>query len=137
MKLLLRKANPSDFSQLITIWKLVGFYYPFWDTKKNLLKKIKLQPGLFITAEVDGKIAGGVIGTYDGWAAYINHLAVHPNYQELKIEDKLLSKIENCFKNLGVKKVFVQTLPGHIENRLYKKYGYAKWGVSIGWEKSI
>lgn len=137
MKVTLRQARMADFNRLIEIWQMEGFYYPPWDRIENLTNKLKLQPELFLVAEANSIVIGGVIGTYDGWGAYINHLAVHPMYRECGVDKSLLLEIEKRFKRLGVHKAFVFTIPGHPENKLYKQTDYTEWGISMGLEKDI
>jgi len=137
MVCVIRQARQKDFKSLIEIWQKAGFYYPSWDRRENLLNKINLQPALFLVAEVNGVVIGGVIGTYDGWAAYVNHLAIDPRYRHQKWDKLLLVEIERRFRKLGVETVFVFTFPKHSENKRYQEAGYKKWGTSLGWEKRL
>ena len=137
MKIKIRQAQEKDFQKLREIWKKVGFFYEPWDQDKNLNKKLLMQSELFLVIEYGGSLAGVVIGTYDGWGAYINHLAIDPYFKGKNLENYLLLEIEKRLKNLGVKKVFVFTLPNHPENKLYKKFGYKEWGISLSLDKSI
>ena len=122
---------------MVRIWRDRGFYYSAWDSPRNLEKKIAFQPDLFLVAESGGVVVGGVIGTYDGWGAYINHLAARAGPREREIEKKLLHVLERNLKKLGVTTAFVSTLPGHSENRLYEQSGFRKWNISQGWEKRL
>ena len=55
------------------------------DTLEGLKKKIKRDPQLFFVMEKDSFIIGVVMGSYDGRRGWINHLAVDPEYQGMKI----------------------------------------------------
>src|SRR3989344_6208330 len=138
MKIVIRNANETDIGKLIVIWKRVGFYYESWDNNDRLSEKIKLQPELFKIAQIDGKTVGGVIGTYDGWASYINHLAVDPDLPNRDIILKnLLKDIQNEFKKKNVKNVFVFTFPNHEENKFFMENGFRNWGKSNGLSKDL
>lgn len=137
MEVLIRQARKVDCRTLIKIWKSAGFFYAPWDNEAQLVKKMDLQPSLILVAETNAQVIGGVIGTYDGWGAYINHLAVDSEFKAKGVDILLLRHIERRLKTLGVTKVFVFTMPGHEENVLYSKSGYSEWGLSMGLEKDI
>ena len=56
-------------------------------------------------AVVDRKIAGSVIGAFDGWRGNVYRLAVHPNFQRRGIARRLVSEAEEWLRDQGAKRV--------------------------------
>ena len=131
----IRNFIPEDAEQVLSLWKKAGIFYEPWDTKENLLKKHNQDPDLFVVAEKDNKIVGVVVGQYDGWGAYVHHLASIDNYE--KIAQSLVKEIERRLKEKGAKTVFTFTFPKSKESEFVQKYNYQSWGISEGWEKRL
>lgn len=134
---MIRPFNSKDCEQVIALWKKTGIYYKPWDRKENLLKKHRKDPELLVVAVEDKKIVGAAIGQYDGWGAYIHHLAVDPKYQGKGIAKKVIEKLEKTLKRKGAKSIFVFTYPCSEKSAFFKKIGYKNWGLSDGLYKDL
>ena len=131
----IRNFQPKDTEQVISVWKKAEIFYEPWDNKQNLIKKHQHDHDLFIVAEENGQIVGVVLGQYDGWGAYIHHLATKDEYG--KIADELLNEIEKRLKQKGAETVFLFTFPKSKESAFVQKHKYKYWQLSEGWEKKL
>lgn len=124
-----------DSEPVLSLWKKARIFYEPWDTYENLIKKSKKGPDLFLVAEENHEIVGVVLGQYDGWGAYIHHLATIDDYG--KIAERLLSEMEKKLTEKGAKTVFTFTFSQSKESLFVKKHNYKLWGLSEGWEKKL
>lgn|GEM_PF-1141898 len=99
MNVVIREFKPEDYYEVYKLWKLTK--QVALDRKWIYELKAKRQPDLFLVAEVDGKVVGAVVSTYDVQFSHVHHLAVHPDYQNRGIGSLLLSEIERRLKARG------------------------------------
>ena len=56
---------------------------------------------------VDGRIVGAIVGTMDGSTGFFYCLAVHPDYQGRGIGRRLVSTLEERFRQKGAKRIWI------------------------------
>ncbi|WP_420644161.1 GNAT family acetyltransferase [Candidatus Leptofilum sp.] len=98
----------TDSEVVIEIWKACGLVVPWNDPHKDIARKMKVNPELFLVAIVDGRVVGTVMGGYEGHRGWINYLAVAPNYQGRGIGRALMDEIEAKLLALGCPKINLQ-----------------------------
>jgi ribosomal protein S18 acetylase RimI-like enzyme len=130
-----REFKLVDAEEALALWRETGIFYKPWDKKENLTKKFQKEPDLFLVYEEGKKIVGTVLGQYDGWGAYIHHLATTEDYGEMA--SALIKEMERRLKKKGAKTVFLFTFPNSKESAFAKNEKYKHWGMSQGWEKKL
>lgn len=82
-----------------------------------------------------GKIAGFLLGGTDGEYAYINDIGTDPEFRKMGVCSLLVQHFNAHAKQLGAKKVFLDTMDGHqINVPLYSKLGFDKRFMTVqGW----
>ncbi|WP_420631259.1 GNAT family acetyltransferase [Candidatus Leptofilum sp.] len=98
----------TDSEAVITVWKACGLVVPWNDPHKDIARKMKVNPELFLVAIADGRVVGTVMGGYEGHRGWINYLAVSPNYQGRGIGRALMDNIEAKLLALGCPKINLQ-----------------------------
>lgn len=135
----IRLMTLKDYHQVLTVWQTAGLnIYPKDDSKKSLLRFLKMNPKSCLVAEVGKKIVGGILGAFNGRRAWIYHLAVHPKYQKQGIGLALVEKLEQYFTNINVYKIKLDVLKSNVDViPFYKKLGYVFEEECIVMEKKL
>ena len=132
--LTIRPFAIADSEEVIAIWQACGLTVPWNDPHKDIARKMEVNPELFLVAEVDGRIAGTVMGGYEGHRGWINYLAVAPDFQRQRIGVALMQEVEAKLQALGCPKINLQVRPdNNTVLAFYRGLGYAiEERVSLG-----
>ena len=133
----IRKAGESDFQGLERLWRSQGIYSAPWDNVAHLPRKLEYQPDLMPVAARNNHLNGAVTGTFDRWAATVNHWAVAAGDDAGKIREALLREIHKRLRKRGARAVFAVAFPHGEEHAFLRSQGYREWGLSVGLEKSL
>ena len=106
--LTIRPFAIADSEEVIAIWQACGLTVPWNDPHKDIARKMEVNPELFLVAEVDGRIAGTVMGGYEGHRGWINYLAVAADFQRRRIGVALMQEVEAKLQALGCPKINLQ-----------------------------
>lgn len=94
-------------------------------SRKVFERLYRENPGLFLVADLCGKIIGYIIASHIEDFGHIVSIAVHPDYRNRGYGSKLLEAVEERLLSKGVKLI---TLEVNVSNNtainLYKKHGY-------------
>ena len=104
----IRKFKIKDEQEVIELWSDCGLTVPWNDPKKDIQRKLKVNPDLFLVGELNGKIVASVMGGYDGHRGWINYLAVTPKYQKSGFARKIMRTVEEMIKAKGCPKINLQ-----------------------------
>ena len=102
-----------DSEAVIKIWQACDLVRPWNDPHKDIARKMTVNPELFLVAEVDGQLAGTVMGGYEGHRGWINYLAVLPAFQKQGIGRALMEDVEAKLLALGCPKINLQVRSGN------------------------
>jgi len=75
----------DEYDDLLTLWERCGLSYEEngRDSRERVEQQIYDDHIVILTLKTDeGKLIGSIIGSYDGRKAWINRLAVHPDYRD-------------------------------------------------------
>ncbi|MFZ1400191.1 MAG: GNAT family acetyltransferase [Candidatus Promineifilaceae bacterium] len=104
----IRPFTLADSDAVIAIWEACSLTVPWNDPHKDIARKMQVNPELFLVAEVNGRIAGTVMGGYEGHRGWVNYLAVAPDFQRQRIGIALMAEIEARLQALGCPKINLQ-----------------------------
>lgn len=123
----IKNISPDLFPEIYEFWQSTGLHlYPFDDEQKRFKDMLSLNPDLCVyLADDKNKIVATILGSFDGRSATINRLAVEPNEQNKGYGKLMVTKIEDIFKEKGIKKVAIMI---HSANTqvipFYEKIGF-------------
>ena len=121
----IRPFELKDEEQVIALWQECKLVVPWNDPKKDIQRKLKVNPELFLVGEIDGDIVGSIMGGYEGHRGWVNYLAVSPSYQNKGYGRQLMNAVEKKLEKMGCAKVNLQVRETNLEViEFYKAIGY-------------
>jgi ribosomal protein S18 acetylase RimI-like enzyme len=121
-----REFRDDDYDAVVRLWRAAGLTIKPSDALAELRKVIDRNPGLFLVAEDEGRVAGAVIGAWDGRRAWVYHLAVDPALQRGGIGRMLMDELERRLRDVGAAKLNLLVEPHNVAAAdFYRRLGYA------------
>jgi len=122
----IRAFRATDESAVVILWTACGLTRPWNDAHKDVLRKLSVQPELFLVVEIDGALVATVMAGFDGHRGWVNYLAVDERHRRHGLGRRLMQRVEQDLEALGCPKVNIQI---RAENAavvaFYEKLGYA------------
>ena len=113
----IREFNLDDYPNIFELWRESGLEIRPGDDLEGVKLKLERDPDLFLIAEEDGQIVGGVIGGWDGRRGFIWHLAVKPGHQRKGIARALVRQVEENLAKKGAIIVYAFVLATNKRSR--------------------
>lgn len=111
---------------MIEIWR-VCLMLAWTDPKKDIARKLAVDPERFLVGEVEGTVVATCVVGYEGRRGWINSLAVLPEYQKHGYGRALVEEAERLLRAAGCPKVNLQV---RTSNRkviaFYEKLGFRR-----------
>lgn len=127
----IRPFRPADEDAVIALWRACGLTRPWNDPKRDIARKLAVQPELFLVAEVDARVAASAMSGYDGHRGWVYYFAVDPALQRHGLGRRLVAEVERRLLAMGCPKVNIQVREGNdAALRFWRAAGYAPDGVS-------
>jgi len=106
--LTLRPFSIDDSEAVIALWHECGLLHPNNDPRKDIARKLRVRPDLFLVGVVNGAIVASVMIGYEGHRGWINYLAVSPAHQKRGHGRLLMETAERLLKAEGCPKINLQ-----------------------------
>ena len=121
----IRRFEPQDEEQVIVLWKECNLVVPWNDPKKDIQRKLKVNPELFFVSVENDKIVGTIMGGYEGHRGWVNYLAVSPSHQRKGYGRQLMEAVEVKLRAMGCPKINLQVRETNLAViEFYKAIGY-------------
>ena len=102
----IRPCRDSDLPAVLTVWKEARATPTATDNLASLrLYLFHSTASFLLLADDNGRIAGSVMGTFDGWRGNIYRLAVHPDYRRKGVAKALVEEADRRLAKLGALRV--------------------------------
>ena len=122
----IRSYRAADEAAVIALWRECGLVR-WTDPKKDIARKMKVNPEWFLVGEIDGKVMATCMLGYEGHRAWINLLGVAPNYQRGGHARALLDEVERLMRAAGCAKVNLQVLTSNLGViAFYERLGFKR-----------
>lgn len=123
----IRPFHESDEPDVIALWAKVFAYAAAHNHPEAVIRhKLAVQRELFLVARLDGRLAGTVMGGYDGHRGWIYSLAVRPDLRRRGVRTALMRHVERELASRGCPKINLQILAANAATvAFYEKLGYS------------
>ena len=132
--MIIRPYRAADEAALISLWQACGLVRPQNNPRKDIARKLRVNPEWFLVGETDGRIVATVMAGYEGHRGWINYLAVDPALRRTGLGRAMMAEAERLLRAAGCPKINLQVRaenPGVIA--FYERIGFAVEGaVSLG-----
>jgi len=121
----IRCYQPEDESAVIDLWLKCNLVVPWNNPQRDIERKLKVNPELFLVGLLDGRIVASVMGGYEGHRGWINYLAVDPDCRRRGLGREIMAAVEKKIHDLGADKINLQVRMSNPEAvRFYEAIGY-------------
>ena len=134
MTLTIRSYGHDDESAVVALWHACGLVRPWNDPRRDIARKLTVQPELFLVGTIDDTIVATAMVGYDGHRGWINYLAVDPAHRLRGHARRLMDEAERLLLARGCPKLNLQVRAGNdAVLAFYAALGYQPDGaVSLG-----
>jgi ribosomal protein S18 acetylase RimI-like enzyme len=102
---LVRRFAVADTDAVVGLWERCGLVRPWNDPRKDIERKLQVQPELFLAAEADEAVIATAMAGYDGHRGWVYYLAVDPGSRHQGIGRLLMREVEHRLLAMGCPKV--------------------------------
>jgi len=123
----IRSYRPTDEAGVIALWQSAGLTRPWNDPKRDIERKLTVQPELFLVIEDAGAIVATAMVGYDGHRGWINYLAVAESHRRRGLGRQLMAQAERALTERGCPKINLQIRTSNqAVAAFYASIGYAQ-----------
>ena len=101
----LRTGTTADVPAVLAVWIAAGAHPTSTDDTSCLVALVRRDPDALLVAEIDGRLVGTLIATWDGWRGDMYRLAVLPDVRRRGIAALLVRHGEDRLLDLGCRRV--------------------------------
>ena len=125
MTIHIRTFAMADSDAAVALWHATGLTRPWNDPQRDIERKLRVQPELFLVATDDDVLIGTVMAGYDGHRGWLYYLASLPDRRGEGIARALVAEAESRLLAMGCPKVQLMVRPENEAARgLYAALGY-------------
>jgi ribosomal protein S18 acetylase RimI-like enzyme len=130
----IRPFTPGEEDAVVALWEASGLVVPHNDPRKDIARKLRVNPEWFLLAVVGERVVGSCMAGYEGHRGWINYLAVAPAWRRRRLATHLMREAERLLHRAGCPKINLQirTLNRDVI-AFYRSLGYVQDDVvSLG-----
>lgn len=119
----------ADYDAVIGLWQRSGpgvRVSALSDNREEIAKKLERDPDLFLVAEIDGRLAGTVLGGFDGRRGMVYHLVVDEPRRGQGIGLALMDELERRLRAKGCRKYYLLASPEIPAVQFYEHFGFER-----------
>jgi predicted N-acetyltransferase YhbS len=122
----IRPFQLDDEPAILALWDMCGLTRPWNDPRKDIVRKLRVDPEMFLVGVLDGTVVATVMAGYEGHRGWFNYLAVAPRYQRVGLGRRMVLEAERLLRLRGCPKINLQVRKENSEAiGFYRSLGYA------------
>jgi len=120
-----RRFRRCDQAQVIRLWTECGLVVPWNDPRRDIRRKLRVGPEMFLVGCEGGRVIATVMAGYDGHRGWINYLAVAAGYRRSGIGRRMMEEAEALLRAAGCPKINLQVRSGNKQAmQFYRRIGF-------------
>ena len=125
MPMHIRPFQTADTSSVISLWEECDLLRPWNDPKKDIQRKLRVQPEMFLVGVLDHEVVATAMAGYEGHRGWVNYLAVAPAHRHNGLGRAIMTAVERLLRNAGCPKINVQVRGANASAlQFYRHLGY-------------
>jgi ribosomal protein S18 acetylase RimI-like enzyme len=130
----IRPFRRADEAAVIALWEECCLTRPRNDPRKDIARKMSVQPELFIVGIEDGAVMASAMAGYEGHRGWVHYVAVSPGWRGRGHGRALVEHVEALLLERGCPKLGLLVRNSNPEAiAFYRRLGYAQDdSVSLG-----
>jgi ribosomal protein S18 acetylase RimI-like enzyme len=121
----IRPYSMGDEQQVIDLWSRCDLIVPWNNPRRDIQRKLGVEPELFLVGEIDGEIVATCMAGYEGHRGWINYLAVSPERRREGLAGRMMTATEERLRAMGCPKINLQVRASNREViAFYESIGY-------------
>lgn len=104
----IRPFQTADEEPVIVLWHACGLVVPQNDPRRDIARKLRVNPEFFVVGEIDGQVIATCMAGYEGHRGWINYLAVAPEHQRKGFAREIMQYAESLLRAAGCPKINLQ-----------------------------
>ena len=126
----IRAFEPADADDVVALWTACGLVRPWNDPRKDIARKLSVQPELFLVGAAGGRTVATVMAGDEGHRGWINYLAVDPASRRQGVARLMMAAAEERLRRLGCAKINLQIRRDNGDAlAFYQRIGFAEDAV--------
>jgi ribosomal protein S18 acetylase RimI-like enzyme len=123
----IRAFELSDQEPVIRLWERCGLTRPWNDPRKDIARKLTVQPELFLVGVYGIEIVATAMVGFDGHRGWVNYLAVAPEHQGKSYGRQMMRHAEHLLRERGCPKLNLQVRSSNTKAlAFYRSLGYVQ-----------
>jgi ribosomal protein S18 acetylase RimI-like enzyme len=119
--------SPQYESEVIALWERCNLVRPVNNPQKDIARKMKVNPELFLIGLIDGKVVATAMGGYEGHRGAVNYLAVDSALQKKGLGRQIMLALEEKLLAMGCPKLNLMFRSDNAGvEKFYEKLGYKR-----------
>jgi ribosomal protein S18 acetylase RimI-like enzyme len=125
-ELRIRAFQPADEEAVLALWRACGLVRPWNDPRKDIARKLRVNPDWFLVGEQEGRVIATAMVGYEGHRGWVNYLAVEPALQRSGVGRAVMEEAERILRAAGCPKLNLQVRRGNAAAiAFYERLGFA------------
>jgi len=121
----IRPYRAEDENPVVDLWKACNLIVPHNNPRKDIARKLRVNPEWFLIVELDGLIVATCMAGYEGHRGWINYLAVSPSTQRKRVATQMMEEAEQLLRDAGCPKINLQIRSTNLQViDFYKSIGF-------------
>ena len=137
-KIRIRPLRTSDYDDVISLLAVAEMnpHTRGRESPAAFHRQLAAFPSTYLGAVDGDRFVGCVFGTHDVRKAWVNRLAVHPEYRRQGLATRLVREVERTFRRQGMEMFVALIDDGNRSSRaLFRSLGYDLWDITYARKK--